>query len=155
MFRETDPKRITDNPVKLIGADWMLVTAGIPGNFNTMTASWGGIGHLWELPVAWCFVRPIRYTFNFIERADYYTFSFFDEKHREVLNYCGDKSGKDVDKVAETGLTTALGLNNTIYFEEARLVLILRKLYSHLLEKNNFIDKRLIEEYIQQLGETN
>ena len=46
----------------LIGKQWMLVTAGPADEFNTMTASWGGIGWLWNKPVAFVFIRPERYT---------------------------------------------------------------------------------------------
>ena len=69
VFNETKPELLTDNPFKLIGTDWMLITAGTPESFNTMTASWGGLGILWERKVATCFIRPTRYTFEFAERS--------------------------------------------------------------------------------------
>ena len=47
----------------LIGKEWMLITSGTIDRFNTMTASWGGIGWLWNKPVAYIFVRPDRYTY--------------------------------------------------------------------------------------------
>jgi hypothetical protein len=67
-LKEVKPESLTDNPFTLIGKDWMLITAGIPGSFNTMTASWGGLGVLWERKVDFCYVRPTRYTYEFIER---------------------------------------------------------------------------------------
>lgn len=83
----------------------MLVTAGNAEKFNMMTASWGGLGFLWNRPVAFVFIRPQRYTFDFVERNEGFTLSFFGEEYRKVLQLCGTKSGREIDKVAETKLT--------------------------------------------------
>ena len=71
----------------------MLITAGEMNSFNTMTASWGSLGELWNKKVCFCFVRPVRYTYQFTENNDTFTLSFFEEKYRKVLNLCGTKSG--------------------------------------------------------------
>ena len=126
-FKEISPNEIRDNPFKLIGKDWMLVTAGDKSKFNTMTASWGGVGILWNKPVAFTFIRPQRYTFEFTEQGEYYTLSFFDEEYRKALNFCGTKSGRDYDKVKETGLTPVFS-EDAPYFGEAKLVLVCKKL---------------------------
>ena len=76
-FRELAPDQIPDNPFHLIGSDWMLITAGPPEAWNTMTASWGGLGILWNKPVSFCFVRPSRHTRGFMDRSGLYTLSFF------------------------------------------------------------------------------
>src|SRR5512139_341908 len=104
-FSETRPELLSDNPFRLIGADWMLITAGSPDAFNTMTASWGGLGVLWERKVAFCFIRPTRHTYGFIERAGGFTLSFFGEQYRSALQFCGTHSGRDTDKVSGAGLT--------------------------------------------------
>jgi flavin reductase (DIM6/NTAB) family NADH-FMN oxidoreductase RutF len=83
-FKEIKPELLTDNPFKLINKDWMLITAGTPDKFNTMTASWGGLGVLWERKVAICFIRPNRYTYEFVERSENFTLSFFEEQHRKA-----------------------------------------------------------------------
>ncbi len=134
------PDQITDNPFKLIGRDWMLIAAGSLDAFNMMTASWGALGELWGRRVAFCFVRPHRYTFQFMERAPYYTLNFFDETYRPALDYCGSHSGRDVDKARETGLTPVAGLEGAIHFAEARLVLECRKLYAQDLTPDCFLD---------------
>ena len=110
-FKEINPKEIVESPFKLIGDDWALVTAGDREKFNTMTISWGGVGIMWGKPVVFTFIRPQRYTFAFMENGDRYTMSFFDEKYRDALKFCGSKSGKDYDKVKETGLTPAFTEN--------------------------------------------
>ncbi|MGD0231776.1 MAG: flavin reductase [Syntrophorhabdales bacterium] len=136
---QIDPKDVKDNPFNLIGKDGMLVTAGEPASFNTMTASWGGLGVLWGKDVCFSVIRPGRYTYTFIERSDAYTLCFFGEKYKDVLAFCGTKSGRDVDKVAATGLTPVLG-DGPIYFEEARLVFQCRKLYFQDLIPAQFKD---------------
>ena len=98
-FIETDPHELTGNVSRLIGRDWMLVTAGKERSFNTMTASWGGLGVLWNAPVSMIFVRPSRYTYEFIEREREYSLSFLGPDDRRTLQVCGSKSGRDIDKV--------------------------------------------------------
>ena len=75
-MKRIEPTQIADNPIEAIGREWMLVTAGDQKSFNTMTASWGGTGYLWNRPVVFVFVRPERYTYEFIERRDAFTLSF-------------------------------------------------------------------------------
>lgn len=140
-FQEIQPENITDNAIKLIGKDWMLITAGTMSQFNMMTASWGGIGNLWRGPVAFAFVRPQRYTFPLMEANAHFTLSFYDVGvWRDMLNFCGTNSGRDVDKVASTGLTPVEGETGAVYFAEARLVLECRKVYAQDLKGENFID---------------
>lgn len=137
---------LTDNVFQLIDRDWMLITAGPPGHFNTMTASWGGLGELWNRPVCFCFVRPQRYTFQFMEQYSTFTLTFFDERYRAALNFCGSRSGRDVDKAAATGLTPVPGETGAVYFAEARLILECRKLYAQDLDPAGFLDLTLREQ---------
>ena len=149
-FKELKPAELQDNPFKLIGSDWMLITAGMEGAFNTMTASWGGLGVLWEQDVAFAFVRPTRHTFGFMEQAPVFTLSFFAEQHRPALDYCGTHSGRDVNKVARTGMTPEFGPAGEIYFAEARLVLVCRKLHAQDLDPAGFRDPALAGFYPQR-----
>jgi flavin reductase (DIM6/NTAB) family NADH-FMN oxidoreductase RutF len=137
-FREISPETITDNTFKLIDKDWMLITAGTLENWNTMTASWGGFGILWSRPVTFCFVRPTRHTYGYMERADRYTLSFFGAEWRDALTLCGTKSGRDTDKAAATGLKPVSGSTGAVWFEQARMVLECRKLYFTDIDPRNF-----------------
>jgi len=148
-FKETMPELLTDNPFKLIGKDWMLITAGTPGSFNTMTASWGGLGVLWERKVAFCFIRPTRYTYEFVERSDTFTLSFFAERHRKTLSFCGSHSGRDMDKIKKAGLTP-IKEGGFVYFNEARLVLECRKLYFQDISPDRFLDQSINDMYPQK-----
>ncbi|OPY81234.1 MAG: Flavoredoxin [Syntrophorhabdus sp. PtaU1.Bin153] len=145
-LKEISPEAITDNTFRLIGKDWMLVTAGTEASFNTMTAAWGGLGVLWDKKICFCVIRPTRYTYAFMEKSEGFTLSFFEEQYRDILTYCGTKSGKDVNKVAETGLTPVFD-RGAIYFGGARLVIVCRKIYTQDIAPENFLDPELDKFY--------
>jgi flavin reductase (DIM6/NTAB) family NADH-FMN oxidoreductase RutF len=148
-FSELEPSALNINPFNLIGSDWMLITAGTQERFNTMTASWGGLGILWERKVCFIFVRPVRYTCEFIERTDIFTLSFFAEQHRKALLFCGTHSGRDTDKAKAAGLTPA-GDGNIVFFNEARLVLVCRKIYADDIDPARFLDASIETLYPQK-----
>jgi len=140
MLTKIDPKTIQENVFSQIGDQWMLITAGAKERCNTMTASWGGLGVLWGKNVATVYIRPQRYTLEFVEKGDYFTLGFFGEEYRKALALCGSKSGRDVDKVKECGFTVAAGAGGAPYFEEARLVLVCKKLYWQDIDPTHFLD---------------
>jgi len=146
-FTKINPELISDNPFKLINNDWMLITAGDMQSFNTMTASWGGMGILWNKKVVFCFIRPTQYTFQFMEKTKHFTLSFFSEQYREALNFCGTKSGKNTDKMKHTGLTPIKSDNGSVYFKEARMVLECKKIYSDPLKHERFLDVAIEKNY--------
>ncbi len=143
-MKEISVSELNLNPYTKIAKDWMLITAGDPSAYNTMTASWGHLGSLWNKPTAICYVRPQRYTREFIDREDYYTLCFFPEEYHKALSYLGSHSGRDEDKVAKVGFTPAFGDGHT-YFEEAELVLVCRTLYQAPLQKEYFRDKAVMD----------
>lgn len=145
-MKEISPYELNDNIFKTIGKDWTLVTCGNQENYNTMTASWGSMGIMWNKPVAFTFIRPQRYTYDFIERNEYYTLSVYDEQYRCALTYCGTKSGRDVDKAKETGLTPVFD-EKAPYFEQARLVFVCRKMYAQELNEESVIDPSVKSNY--------
>lgn len=136
-----------DDVFSLIGKEWMLITAGAPTSYNTMTASWGGLGVLWNKNVAWCVVRPGRHTYGFLERADTFTLSFFEERYRAALNLCGKKSGRDTDKAKEAGITPMASGNSSTAFIEARLIIECRKIYFQDIDPRNFLDASIDKNY--------
>ena len=146
-YKKIDPNDFSGNIIQKIGFDWMLITAGNPERFNTMTASWGGMGFLWNKPVAFIFIRPQRFTYEFAELNEYFTLHFFEEKYREILNFCGTKSGRDVDKVAKTGLTVFNSPGNNVYFGQSYLQMECRKLYFDDLNPDHFLDEKIIRNY--------
>ena len=142
------------NPMTLISEDWWLITAGNQElGYNTMTASWGHMGAIWGrpdmpqrrrgLPTVCIYVRPQRYTKEFLDREDRFTLSVLDDSYRKELAYLGAHSGRDGDKIAKVGLTPIFN-HDTTYFAQAKLVLICRKLYRAPLVESGFIDQSLV-----------
>lgn len=146
-LQKVDYKDLNENVFKLIGDDWFLITAGNKGEFNTMTASWGTIGVFWHKPVAICFIRPTRHTYEYAEKEDYFTISFLKEGNRDILNFCGSKSGRDYDKVAETGLRPLELENGTVSFEQAKIVLECKKIYFDDLKPVFFLPDEADEKF--------
>lgn len=147
MFIETEPFSIVENVFKAIGSDWMLITAGNLKSYNTMTASWGGLGVLWNMNVSFIFVRPSRHTYGFIEKNDFYTLSFFGGLYRKQLQICGEKSGRDTDKALETGLTPAETGKGNVFFRQASLVIECRKVYFQDIDPGSFLDPGIGQNY--------
>ena len=145
-FVKTDIYDLQFNPYKLIGRDWFLLTSGNKSEYNTMTASWGQTGVLWNMPVFTTVVRSNRKTFELIEKNEFFTISFFSEKYRSALSFCGSHSGRDCDKAKETGLTPC-EIDGTTAFEEADMVFVCRKIYTKDMEENDFTDKSLLKFY--------
>ena len=136
-MRTVDPKTLNQNVFSAIGDQWMLITAGTADRCNTMTASWGGLGVLWGAPAATCYIRPQRYTKEFVDREDCFTLAFFGEEYRKALSLCGSKSGRDIDKVKECCFTVKTAACGAPYFEEAELVLVCRKRFAQPMDPDN------------------
>ena len=137
-FTEISPYEVTQNPFKLIGKDWMLITASDGKNTNTMTASWGGVGILWNKPVAFLFVRPTRYTYSFLEKSERVSLNFLPEKFRKELSFCGTVSGRDEDKIKKCGFSVKEE-NETPYFEESDMVFLCKKHFGTMLSAEGFV----------------
>ena len=138
-FKEIAPEELKENAFKVIGKDWLLVTGTAEGKSNAMTASWGGMGVMWGKPVAFLVIRPQRYTKEFIDRAEGLTISVFGEDRRKMMSYFGSVSGRDEDKIAKAGLT-AVEDNGRVYFEEARMAMVCRKLYAQEMQEGCLLD---------------
>lgn len=138
MFEKIDPKTLKENVFSLIGDQWMLITAGTPEHCNTMTASWGGLGVLWRKNVAYIFIRPQRYTKEFIDAGERFTLSFYGEEHRKALAYLGKASGRDGDKIAAVGFEEER-FDGAPAFKQAQRVLVCRKLYAQPLDPGCFM----------------
>lgn len=147
-----DIKSFAENPIKLISENWMLISSGDRDNFNTMTASWGGVGFLWNKPVAFIFVRSERYTFEFIESNDLLTLSFFSSEYKSALTVLGTKSGRDGDKVAESGLTPEFTELGNPTFKEANIVMECKKLYAEELKDSSFLNSEDLQKWYGAKG---
>ncbi len=145
MFKEISAKEIEGNIIKAISEEWMLITAGDKNGYNMMTASWGFAGEMWGDDSVAIMVRPQRYTMDFINDSDYFTLSFYGD-NKAIHKVCGSQSGRDVDKTELTGLTPVFA-DDSVYFKQARLVIVCKKQYVQRLEENCFIDKEPLRWY--------
>ncbi len=126
---------------------WALLTAGNKESFNTMTISWGGMGTIWGKPVATTYVRTSRLTHDFMDKEEYFTISFYPEEYKNVLMVLGSKSGRDIDKMNDSGLTPK-AVENSMTFEEAEVTLLCRKLFKQKLDPENILDEKCKAFYV-------
>ena len=145
-MKEINIRDIKKSAVELISDNWGLVTAGNAEKYNTMTVSWGGLGEIWGKDAVFIFIRPQRYTFEFVENEEYFSLCFFGDSQREALKLCGTVSGRDRDKIAEAGLTVVKD-DKAPYFAEAETVLICRKIYKDRIKPEGFIDPSIEKNY--------
>ena len=150
-MKEINAYDLKINPMHAIAKEWMLITAGDDkSGYNTMTASWGHMGSIWGsgggMPTAICYVRPQRYTRQFIDREPLYTLSFLPvDQYRKALSYLGSRSGRDEDKISNAGLHPVFADGYT-YFEEANLVLVCRKVYQTPIFESGFVDAKVLND---------
>lgn len=128
-MKQINPEELTRNPFQMIGKDWLLLTAKKGDKINTMTASWGGVGIMWGKPVAYIFVRPTRYTKEFIDAGSHLSISVLNESFRKTLTYFGTVSGRDEDKIEKSGLAVTED-EGVPFFADAEIAFICKKLYA-------------------------
>lgn len=148
-FREITPEQLNESPFCTIGKDWLLITAPDEtkeSGANAMTASWGGLGVLWNKPVATVYVRPQRYTYSLTEKADRFSLCVLPEENRAALKVCGTRSGRDTDKLKDCSLSCT-DIDGVKVIEQSRLVFICKKAYSDMLKKECFVDSDHLKHY--------
>lgn len=148
-FIEIKPEDLKENPFKLIGKDWMLITAAQNGKVNTMTASWGGFGTMWGKNVTFIVIRPQRYTKEFVDGSSTFSLTFFNPEYKEKLAYIGKTSGREEDKIDNSNLTIVYE-GETPYFHEANIAMICEKIYIQPYESQCFLDKELEKKWYPQ-----
>lgn len=154
-MKEINLKEFNINPLTCFSKDWALICAGNEENgYNAMTIAWGQIGSIWDrmvenkksiIETATVFIRPQRYTKSFFDQNDLFTISFFDEKYRKALGYMGSHSGYSENKIHKAKLTP-LFLENSTAFQEAKLIILCKKIYHSPLLESGFTDPIIIKE---------
>ena len=148
-FKKCTSKNISTN-LFLINDKWMLVSAGNDSIFNTMTASWGGFGTGWNKPIAFMFIKDSRYTFEFLQKDSVYTLTFFDEKYKDTMKMLGGKSGRDSDKIKDSGLTPLIMPSGAPSFKEASMIIECRKLISQPIETSSIKSEEVLNFYNEE-----
>ena len=145
-MKEIDIREVKENLVHLLADEWALVTAGRGDELGTMTVSWGMIGELWGKDVVAVFVRPQRYTYEFMEKYGDFTLSFFSGEYKKALSFCGAKSGRDYDKAKECNLS-AVELGGSVVFEEANLIIACKKIAFANMDPSKFLAPEIEKNY--------
>lgn len=149
-LREIPIKKLKINAFDLWDTNWLLLTSGdfLKGSYNAMTVAWGSIGNMWNLPIAMVVVRPTRYTYGFINTYPTFSLCGFSKEYRKALNLLGTKSGRDGDKISESGLTPIVSEKiDAPTFREAELSIECRKIYFHDFTPGQFLDERIEKHY--------
>lgn len=154
-FQPISMDYFNENPFKIIGKDWMAISAEKDNKVNAMTASWGGLGVMWGKKVAYIVVRDSRYTKEFIDSADTFSLSFFNpefKEFKEALSYIGTYSGKDdPNKIKKAGLKVNFYVDEdkteTPFIDEARMVLVCKKMFAQKLTKDSFLTPEIEKWY--------
>lgn len=145
-MKEISIREVKENFVSMISDEWALLTAGKPADYNMMTVSWGGIGELWGKDVCFVFVRPQRYTFEFMEKCEYFTLSFYGGEYKKELGICGSKSGRDVDKTALIGFEP-VDIGESVSFKQAKITVLLRKIAYQDMNPDGFLVPEIMKNY--------
>ena len=141
-YREIDVAAYAIKPFEAIGKKWTLITAEKDGVVNTMTASWGGVGVLWGKNVVTVYIRPQRYTREFVDASDSFTVTLFDG-HQKELSILGSKSGRDGDKIGEVGFHVER-VNGQPTFAEGKTAIVCRKLYRGRFDPKYFVGQEIV-----------
>lgn len=134
------------NPFDVFDKEWMLLSAGSEGDFNTMTVSWGALGFIWGNPAVTAYVRHSRYTHEFIEKNDCFTLSVLRDGYKTQLNRLGSESGRDIDKMGDSGLTPVF-VDGCPTFREAKLVLVCKTVFSNEMQEDGFVSKETLDKW--------
>lgn len=146
-LQPVDFQSMTPEVFRVFETQNALLTAGDRETCNTMTIGWCQLGRVWNLPVCTVYVRPERYTYEFMESYDYFTVSVLPQEAKKIMALCGTKSGRDVDKVRECGLTLCYGAGDAPFFDEAEWVLVCKKAYVQALDAACVLDARIHGSY--------
>ncbi|MDR1054499.1 MAG: flavin reductase [Prevotellaceae bacterium] len=123
LFKKIEATELTDNIFKLVGEDFTVITAGDETHYNSMTASWGGVGILFNNPATWCFLRANRYTLELMKKHETYTMAYFPEEYKDRVMYLGSVTGRNTDKMKNTTLTYVKTHDGNIAYKEAKLII--------------------------------
>lgn len=130
--------------------EWIVLCAGdfSKQHYNAMTISWGSYGQVWNEMFFQVFVRPTRYTYEFMEHYTSFTLSLFDQTYRDALVLLGTRSGRDCNKIQQAGLTPEPSLKvSAPSFTEASLVIECKKIYFQDIDSTHFLDQSIATQY--------
>lgn len=152
MFKKIDLNDFNVNPFTLFKKDNALMTVGTLNNHNTMTVGWGTLGVLWRNEIAIAYVKPTRYTFEYMNSTSCFVFAWFDDSlnSKEILKFCGTKSGRDYDKDKECNLTP-FEIDGGIGYKEAKMLMVCEIIYEDQFKEEEMVDHNIMSIYPDKL----
>ena len=130
------PEDLDENIFRLVGKDFTVITAG--EDPNSMVASWGGVGIMFNKPVTWCFLRANRYTLEKIRETGTYTMCYFPDQYKGDIMQFGTRSGRNTDKMDQTKLTPFLTPDGYPAYKEARIIIECKLIAASTVSKDEF-----------------
>ena len=139
-----------------IGEDFSVLTAGDSNHYNSMVASWGGWGILFERPSIYHFLRSNRYTLELMRKKNTYTVSLFPAEYKDQIMIFGGSSGRDSNKMKETTLTVVATPSGNMTYKEAAVVLECKLSEVTTVSPDDFLnesDKQFVVDAHAETGE--
>lgn len=135
-FKAVAAEYFNENFFNLVAKDFTVITAGEQP--NSMVASWGGIGIMFNKPVTWCFLRANRYTLEKIKETGTYTMCYFPDEYKGDIMQFGIKSGRNSDKMAQTKLTQIETPDGYPAYNEAKIIIECKLIAAPTVSKDEF-----------------
>lgn len=135
-YQTVQPNDFDRNIFSLVGDDWTVITAG--EDPNSMVASWGGTGIMFNKPVTWCFLRANRFTLEKMRETGTYTFCYFPSEYKGDILKFGTASGRNTDKMDQTRLTPMQTPDGMPAYEEAQVIIECRLIAAPTVSKEEF-----------------
>ena len=135
-FKAVAAEDFNENFFNLVAKDFTVITAGEQP--NSMVASWGGMGIMFNKPVTWCFLRANRYTLEKIKETGTYTMCYFPEQYKGDIMQFGIKSGRNTDKMAQTKLTQMETPDGYPAYKEAKIIIECKLIAAPTVSKDEF-----------------
>lgn len=127
-------------------SDSAIALANSGKKVNGLTIGWGSLGVLWSKPTCVVYVHETRYSRLIFDEADFFTVCFFKSKYDAQLDYFGKVSGRDNDKIKESGLLLQEE-DGIPYFAEAELVILCRKMGQSKFDLAKISEPRIMKWY--------
>lgn len=151
MKKILEPKfGLAPNPVALI-------TSGDKENTDISTIAWTGILNS-EPMIVYVSIRPSRYTNELIRKNNQFVINLPNARLVKEADYCGTKSGRDVNKFENCGLTKGESSKiNVPYIEECPInleceVIDIKSMPSHDVFTAKVVSVNVNEEIINEKG---
>ena len=123
-----------------------ILSAGDKNSYNSMAIEWGSLGVAFRKPVFTVYVKPDRYTYEFMEKTKIFTVNIINKKIYKKFSVYGNKSGKDINKEEVAGTHIKFLNDGGITFDEAEEVFVCKMLAKSYLKEEN-VDPYIFELY--------